>query len=212
MLQAILHHRGDARSVSSDQWLNLFDAEEFSAAIFDCDGTLVESAEAHLASMQSAAQDQGLDMSADWYHTRTGLDRRSLFLEFQASTRTAFDIDRACHVSIACFSDAVSLVRPITPVLCFAKALSKRGISLAVATNAERSVAELSLSAVGTRGLFGHLISISDGVRPKPSPELFKLAAKRLAVPQNDVLVIEDSPQGVQAAIDAGMSVLQLID
>ncbi|WP_010441865.1 HAD family hydrolase [Ruegeria conchae] len=91
-------------------------------------------------------------------------------------------------------------------------ALKEGWISLAVATNAERSVAEQSLAAVGTRDLFDHLISISVGVRPKPSPELFKLAAKRLAVPQNDVLVIEDSPQGVQAAIDAGMSVLQLID
>ncbi len=210
-MHSIFYRNGDTRRVSSDHWLDLFDTEQFSAAIFDCDGTLVESSAAHLQAMQSAARDQGADMPADWYQTRTGLDRTGLFREFAATLQTPFNVDQACEVSIAKFADAVSLVKPITPVLEFAVALKTRDIPLAVGTNAEGCVARRSLAAAAAKDLFSHIISISDGVRPKPSPDIFELAAKRLGVGPSQVLVIEDSPQGVDAAKAAGMSVIGLI-
>lgn len=211
VLDSVFHHQGTVRAVTSDRWFNLFEAEGFSAAIFDCDGTLVESSDAHMKSMQVAAEEQDFEMAADWYRARTGLDRRNLFQEFQALVEPGFDIERACKTSIECFYRFAHLVRPKEGVLWFATDMKARGVSIAVATNAERNVAEVSLTTIGASHLFHHLISISDGVEPKPSPEMFVLAAKRLDHPPNKVLVIEDSRQGVQAAVKAGMSVVQLI-
>ena len=102
------------------------------------------------------------------------------------------------------------MVQPKIGVLGFARHLNHRGISLAVATNAEREVAEVSLRTTGLRKTFSHLVSISDRVAPKPSPEMFLLAADHLRQVRSNVLVVEDSPQGVRAALDAGMSVIQL--
>jgi len=210
-MQSVFHHNGDTRRVSSEHWLDLFGAEGFRAAIFDCDGTLVESSAAHLRAMQSAAQDQGADMRADWYHARAGLDRIALFRDFADTLQTPFNIYQACEASIAKFADAAFLVKPNAPVLQFAIALKAQGIPLAVGTNAEGCVVRRCLTAVAAKDLFKHIVSISDAVRPKPSPDIFELAAKHMGVGPSHVLVIEDSPQGVRAAKDAGMRVIELV-
>ena len=211
VLRSTLHHEGGVREVRSDGWLSLFLDEGFAAAIFDCDGTLVESAGAHMKAMQAAAADQGFDMAPDWYHARTGLDRRSLFQAFAATVPSAFDVERAVRTSIARFGGFAQLVEPKADVLRFATDLKGRGVPMAVATNAEHDVAQLCLASVGAAEVFEQLISVSDGVAPKPSPQMFLLAAARLGVSRNRALVFEDSPQGVAAALGAGMSVVQIM-
>ena len=212
ILQSVFHHQGQTRRCLSEDWLTLFEAEGFTAAIFDCDGTLVDSKQAHLMAMQSAAQEQGQVMAPNWYATRTGLDRQTLFNEFQKMVTCSFDVERAIATSIDRFDGFSELIRPMPAVLTFAGALRRRGISLAVATNAERRVVNASLSAVQATALFDHIVSISDEVRPKPSPEMFERAAFLLGQPPNKTFVIEDSPQGIQASISANMSAIQLLD
>ena len=212
ILQSVFHHQGQTRRCLSDEWLTLFEVEGFTAAIFDCDGTLVDSKQAHLQAMQSAAQEQGQVMAPSWYAARTGLDRQSLFNEFRQTVIGSFDVARAIETSIERFNGFVGLIRPMSAVLEFAGLLHKQGIPLAVATNAERGVVNASLSAVKATALFDHVVSISDQVRPKPSPELFERAAHLLGQSPNKTLVIEDSPQGVQASNSANMSAIQLLD
>jgi HAD superfamily hydrolase (TIGR01509 family) len=47
-----------------------------------------------------------------------------------------------------------------------------------------------------------------DVERVKPAPDLFLLAARRMGVPPNRCLVVEDSPNGIRAALAAGMDVI----
>ena len=44
--------------------------------------------------------------------------------------------------------------------------------------------------------------------KPKPDPEIYLLAAQKLGVPPEECLVLEDSSNGVQAAVAAGMNVI----
>jgi beta-phosphoglucomutase len=61
------------------------------------------------------------------------------------------------------------------------------------------------LQAIGLDNEFEVILAREDVERPKPDPEIYLLAARQLAVPPGDSLVIEDSPAGVQAALAAGM-------
>jgi HAD superfamily hydrolase (TIGR01509 family) len=88
--------------------------------------------------------------------------------------------------------------------------LREQGLPLAVATNAERPIAQRSLGAIGAQNLFETLVSITDDVPPKPAPLMFQKAAQHLGHTGRNVLVVEDSEQGVRAAQDAGMSVICL--
>ncbi|WP_299733398.1 HAD family phosphatase [uncultured Tateyamaria sp.] len=209
-MQSILHHRGKPHALTSDHWQSFITAEKFDAVIFDCDGTLIDSADVHLQCLMAGTQDQGHEMSPEWYAARNGLDRISLFDAFRQSFDATFDVERACQISIAQYDQAVHRARPIRETIALAKTLRDGAMPLAVATNGERPVCELLLATVNIRDLFDTVVCISDGVPPKPSPAIFQLAADQLGQEHSKVLVIEDSPQGVQAAKAAGMSVIQL--
>lgn len=208
-MRGLFHHRGKTSELSSEAWLQTTISYNFSGVIFDCDGTLVESSKAHFRCMQAAAADQGYDLSLPWYQSRTGLDRATLFRVFAENLNGKFDIARACRVSIDAYAGFSEYVEPIPPSIALLLDLQSR-LPVAVATNAERNIAEISLSKVKIAGKVDTLVSISDGVLPKPAPDLFLLAAERLSIDAEGSLVVEDSPQGVAAALAAGMSVIHL--
>jgi beta-phosphoglucomutase len=58
--------------------------------------------------------------------------------------------------------------------------------------------------------LFGGIITAADVVRGKPDPQVFLLAAQRVAVPPERCVVIEDAPVGVAAAHAGGMKCVAL--
>ena len=55
----------------------------FDALIFDCDGTLVDTAPAHLRALQVALEPLDLTMTAEWYYPRGGLTPDDLFDEYE---------------------------------------------------------------------------------------------------------------------------------
>lgn len=207
---ANLHTGARVRHVDVDEWLSAIEDLGASAVIFDCDGTLVHSSDAHLGAMQDAAAAQGFAMAQEWYQQRTGLDRETLFREFQACAGLSFDVARAISDSIVAFSSYASLIEPVPETLTLVTSLVARSVPIAVGTNAERSIACLSLAAIGLSGILPTIVSISDDLPPKPDPAIFREAARRLGVPPGQCLVIEDSDQGLAAARSAGMSVLML--
>ncbi len=79
--------------------------------------------------------------------------------------------------------------------------------SLAIATSLERPLLTLVDKRLNLSKLFGgHVYSIADvNYIGKPSPDVFLYAAKKLGVAPNECLVIEDSPNGIEAAKKAGM-------
>ncbi len=64
------------------------------------------------------------------------------------------------------------------------------------------------LDALELSGIFGFVASRDDVEKGKPNPEIYLLVASELGVAPAECLVIEDSPTGVRAALEAGMSVV----
>lgn len=52
------------------------------------------------------------------------------------------------------------------------------------------------------------VLAREDVQRAKPDPEIYLLAAQKLGVPPEECMALEDSPNGVRAAVDAGMNVI----
>ena len=85
----------------------------------------------------------------------------------------------------------------------------RRGIKMAVASSADRVKINGNLSEIGIpAGLFDALVCGDEVARKKPDPEIFLLAAGRLALPPGRCLVVEDAVNGVKAARAAGMRAL----
>ena len=209
MINATLHTKNVKSAITSVTWHHEIFQRGYTAFIFDCDGTLVDSADVHFTAFREAAKEQEYSLDRDWYFARTGLDRLTLFREFAEEFERDFDINIAVSRSISRFIEISDRVLPIVETESLVKELS-REFPLAVGTNAERSVAEASLGATGMLGFFPEIVSITDGFNPKPSPQIFERAAELLGCAREQTLVIEDSKQGVRAALRAGLDVIEI--
>ncbi len=80
----------------------------------------------------------------------------------------------------------------------------------ALATNSSREEALNVLQVLGLMQSLDVVLTREDVDHPKPSPEIYRLAAERLEVANEECLVIEDSPNGVRAGVAAGMNVIAI--
>lgn len=79
---------------------------------------------------------------------------------------------------------------------------------VALATMSHCKQASRVLSILGLDTAFDFVATRDDVEHGKPNPEIYLLVAAELGVDPSACLVIEDSPSGVQAAVNAGMHVL----
>jgi HAD superfamily hydrolase (TIGR01509 family) len=79
---------------------------------------------------------------------------------------------------------------------------------VAVASSAHREVIDAALEAVGLHDVLRTVVSSDEVARGKPEPDVYLEAARRLDVPPDRCLVVEDSLNGVRAARAAGMTVV----
>jgi HAD superfamily hydrolase (TIGR01509 family) len=82
--------------------------------------------------------------------------------------------------------------------------LERLGIPRGVATSSGPDFAHDVLARTALRERFSFVLTCDDVARGKPHPEIYELAAGRLAVPPARMLVLEDSQAGCTAAVAAG--------
>jgi len=96
--------------------------------------------------------------------------------------------------------------RPLLPgVEELLREAGERGLGRAVASSSSCGWVEGWLRRRGIRAMVEVVVARDDVERVKPDPELFLLAARRLGVAPSGCLVFEDSPNGMRAALAAGM-------
>lgn len=86
------------------------------------------------------------------------------------------------------------------------------GIPTAVATSSPRALATLLLQASGLQQAFDVVITGEDAPSPKPAPDLYLEAARRLDIEPSSAWAVEDSIQGLRSAAAAGIPVLHVPD
>lgn len=185
----------------------------FDGLILDFDGVLLESEYAGNAQLADWLTRNGHPTSTqqamDEFMGLSGLDffgaverwiGRSLPDDFH-DARSAED-RRAIEEGIEAVEGAVAFVRGLPPAL--PKAICSSSASYWV---------ESHLRNLGLDQLFaGQIFSGKEHVaRGKPAPDLYLRAAAALRVPIGRILIIEDSPVGVQGALASGATVLGLV-
>ena len=96
--------------------------------------------------------------------------------------------------------------KPIDPVVEIAKRYKDR-FPMAVVSGGTKANVQLTLEAIGMEDFFDLIITADDPVKPKPSPDIFLEAARRLNIEPEYCQVFEDSDLGIEGAQKAGMTV-----
>lgn len=177
----------------------------FDALIFDCDGTLVDSAGAHLHSIQQALSPLGLVMQQEWYSSRHGLGPDDLLDAYEADFRVEPIVREDFYKRVnQIFLANLHLILEIKAVADVARHWFG-SVPMAVASNGVRRNVEATLIATRLRPLFYTIVTAAEVKHPKPAPDVYLEAADRMRVVPRRAVVFEDSNEGLEAAHSAGM-------
>jgi len=90
------------------------------------------------------------------------------------------------------------------------KALKESGIKVACFTNSIRETATLMLLKTGVLNQLDLLITNQDVKKPKPHPEGYNKIVEEYGLEPSSVIIVEDSPKGMQAALASGCNVISV--
>ncbi len=96
----------------------------------------------------------------------------------------------------------------VLPGACEAIAALDGVYPLAVASSSPAELIGVALEVVGVADRFRAVVSSDQVEHGKPSPDVYLLAAERLGVPPQRCAAIEDSTNGLRAAVAAGMATI----
>jgi beta-phosphoglucomutase len=177
------------------------------AVIFDMDGVLIDSEPTHERIEQELFEELGITLTQAEHRRYQGTGSiemwRSIIDEHSLDAEAVNLSERQRSRFLGYLKEgAVPRVPGIAELLSH---LRSRGIPIAVASSSAGPVVRRVLSHTGLDGFFGVVVSGDEVARSKPAPDIFLLAAERLALAPKRCLVVEDSENGVAAAKAAGM-------
>ncbi len=192
----------------------MIDIRNFDAVIFDMDGLLLDSERIIFQCFLEACKTSGIPQQPDVFLAMVGQN----FHACQHVLRTrlqgiedfdAFEKTWDVHAQEANEREGFPLKAGAREVLA---ALAARKIPAAVATSTRTERARYKLDANHITHHIAHIIGGDQVEKSKPAPDIFLRAAAALGVAPARCLALEDSKNGVHAALAAGMVTIQIPD
>jgi HAD superfamily hydrolase (TIGR01509 family) len=192
----------------------MIDIRNFDAVIFDMDGLLLDSERIFYRSFLDACKTHGIAEQHEVFFKMVGQNLAA----GQAILRTklqgihdfeTFEKTWDTHADAANEREGFPLKSGTREVL---QALAERGLPAAVATSTRTARARFKLDANNITHHFAHIIGGDQVANSKPAPDVFLRAAYALGATPSRCLALEDSKNGVLAALAAGMTTIQIPD
>jgi putative hydrolase of the HAD superfamily len=178
------------------------------ALIFDFDGLIIDTESAIYQSWRELYASHGHELTVERWSQCVGTDFSSVYdpkTELETLTDRTFDwvdVDRALFDRVATLLTGFDALPGVRDRLAEAREL---GLPCSVASSSPLSWVSKHLDHLDLRGHFMN-VSCRDHVeRIKPHPDLFLDAAKKLGAAPDEVIIFEDSLNGLKAARAAGM-------
>ncbi|ACZ85028.1 HAD family hydrolase [Streptosporangium roseum] len=181
----------------------------YAALVFDCDGTLVDTASANETAWRTALADWQVELDPAWYRARTGLSADRLLAELETETGAELDYPAVRAAALDAYQWLIHTVVPHPQVAAVAEAHQDR-VPMAVASGGTRQAVEETLRVTGLRPLFDAVVTRDDVRYGKPAPDVYLLAARLLNAAPHTCVAYEDTDEGVAAALAAGMTVIDV--
>ena len=181
----------------------------FAAAIFDCDGTILDSMPMWQEmcvgllerygvedALEVFLENESLDMDKKCYHYHEALgigeSGEALYRELWQMVEEAYR----------------KTVRPYPGVHEFLQELKDEGIECVVASSTPPALLESALTQHGLRHFFSRVVFCGDVGRGKSFPDVYLACERMLGTPRADTWVFEDAPFGIRSAARAGFPVV----
>jgi len=181
--------------------------------IFDLDGVLVSTDELHYKAWKMLAEELGItNFTKEDNKLQKGVSRMESLEVVLRKGDKQYSEEEKIQLATRKNNYYIDLLQSLTEeailkdVIVTLEMLRKRGIAIAVGSASKNAVTILEKT-----GLNQYIDQVSSGLdtaKSKPDPEVFLIAARKLNLPNEQCLVVEDSAAGIIAAKSANMKTL----
>jgi pseudouridine-5'-monophosphatase len=176
------------------------------AVVFDLDGLLIDTEWAFAEAASRILTRRGLTLEPAFFATMMGTPARDALPRFRDRYRITQSLEELAAEYREAFTALFAGGHP--PLMPGAAALIARleskDIPKAIATSSSSKYVDAVFGPHELSDRFAFILTCDDVTHGKPHPEIYALAAKRLALPPAQVVVLEDSVNGLRAAKAAG--------
>jgi HAD superfamily hydrolase (TIGR01509 family) len=183
--------------------------KEIKAVIFDCDGVIVDSEIVFLKSLQSYLKSKGIEVSIGEIQDLVGKTVNKMVGDLAGRYEKLRDTEY-CQIGndIRFWFDREwneAAIDPMPGLTHFIETLASRGIRMAVASSSRLSYLNDLLIRFNIINYFDLVQSGTEINNSKPMPDIYNLVVKKLELDKSDVIVIEDSVNGIESSKRAGL-------
>jgi len=172
--------------------------------IFDWDGTLVDSRPVHIRAGEHAIKSGGATWDLELFLWKKGMPEEAIVGLYNSEFALTLDPVDTVKIKHKFFRAHATEFRPIPHVVDVV--LRHRGLlPMAIASGGTSENVRLELETLRIRECFKAILTADDEVKPKPAPDIFLEAARRLGIEPGCCQVFEDGDLGLEAARKAGM-------
>lgn len=179
------------------------------ACIFDLDGVIVDTAHYHFMAWKRLGAELGVNLTEQENEKLKGVSRMDsleIILKLGGVVKNKPEKEALAAKKNNWFVEYINEMKAneIFPgVKELIHQIRASGRKVALASSSKNAETVIGLLGIGP--LFDVMIDGTMIIHTKPDPEIFLLAASRLAIDPKDCLVFEDAEAGVEAAVRAGM-------
>jgi beta-phosphoglucomutase len=175
------------------------------AVIFDVDGVLVDTVPYHFEAWKRMFEEAGSKFDFDDYLEKVNGLPRAVGIKNILTDVSDNDLDKLAEKKQQYFLEMIDQKppRPLSGVKKLLQSLGENLFYIAAASSSKN--APFVLKKVRLDHFFNTIVSGHDFKKPKPDPELFLTAAKKMHIDPSECVVFEDAYHGVEAGNRGGM-------
>lgn len=184
----------------------------FSAAIFDLDGTLIDSNSVWKKLDIILLERRGIKCSDALADRLASMTYEEAFAEMQRmGVKDSFDdvVKEFNEMAVKEYRHNIFLKDYAAEYLTYLKG---KGVKTALATASPKELYEPVLRNNRAYGFFDAFCTVGEAGRDKNSPDVYLLAASKLGVSPTECVVFEDVLNGIVSAKNAGMTAVGVYD
>ncbi|MFI6287628.1 HAD family hydrolase [Streptomyces sp. NPDC051018] len=183
--------------------------QDVEGVVVDWDGTVVDNAEIRLSALQHALAPYGVDVDPQWYTLNCGLPIREIIARLAGPRTLPVEEIVPASQGLLLNGPPPRLIDSTIGLLRRADAL---GLPRAVASAAAGVLIHPVIDRLGLGALLPVVVTAESVARGKPAPDSYLEAARLIGRAPARCLAVDDAPDGLTSALEAGMRVLAVRD